>query len=585
MLLLALAAAAALTPPSVVRLYPLGGQRGTEVEVEFTGARLDRIDSAEFDQQDLAWKRTIESKPGLVRGVVAIGPNAALGPHWLRLKGPGGKSNAMLFNAGQFAAVREMEPNDEDAHAQAIPALPAEVYGELKDRGESDYYAFEASAGERLTFEIRAIEYGSNLDCRLHLLNAEGRLLVSSDDRSDYDDAPYFEHQFAAAGRYLLHVDQYHGPRAADPKNNTYILRVSGLPRVDFLTSLGGAAGSKARTGISGNGLLAVESVWLARARQAEFYRLTYPHNLAIDLKSDPSAVERIQGTVVSRSPDHAGFEFDLTGARPGLWRLWIRGSNGETDVSSYEVSPAGEQAFDGVLRRPGDRGTFPISVKKGAPVHLWVNAAQYGSPHLDSVLELRDGAGRTVASNDDIVSGAASLGNPDSSLFHTPDADGEWTAVVRDRLGRGGPSYVYRLRAAAGRPSFHLWALPESIVAEPGGTAEIKVQMAREEGFEKEEVEVWVEGAFAAQGKFRADQAWELGADGLQMTTPELALKVSIPETLQPGTYAVRIFGKGAGQVVEAHANLWRGPLTNLFNFVRRPMPSVEITVVAKAQ
>ncbi len=606
----------AVEPPRIEKVFPLGGQRGTDVEVELSGSGLINIDSAAFDSNDLTWKKTIAAGPDKVTGVISIGSAAAPGPHILQLRGQDGNSNSVLFNAGQFPARRESEPNDSREQAQVLSGFPLEVYGELANRSETDFYAFDAGAGERLAFDLRSLEHGSNLECKMRLVDSGGKPLLFSDDRGDFDETPYLEYRFTTSGRYYVQVDQYHGPRAADPKNNTYILRISSLPKISFSSNLGGQTGATLRARLTGQDLQRIDRVFLTKARLAEHFRFTYPNTISLDLRPDPATgerVERLSGRVTGSSPDHADVEFAIpSGASTGLWRLWGGAPEGlieggfleisrEREVSELEVSKhdAGSGAprqeplvIRGALAQPKERDRFTFPVQAGKTMHFHVQSAQLGSPALDSVLELHDAKGKLLAANDDVVTGAASFGNPDSSLFYTPKEDGPIQLTIRDRLGRGGASYAYRLHAAYQRPLFQLWTLPDNVIVERSGSVEFKVRMAREEGFDKEEVEVWVEGlpagVTAQPAKFRADQAWELGGDGLQMITPELALSIQASASLPVGTYAFQVKGAAGNEkddpqrrVVSAQSNLLIGPLTNLFNFVRRPLPGITLTVV----
>ena len=601
----------AAEPPRVERVFPLGGQRGTEVEVEFDGAGLININSAAFDCADLTWKKTTAVSPDKVTGIIVIAPGAAPGPHMLQLRGLDGNSNSVLFNAGQFPARKETEPNDSRLQAQALSGFPVEVYGELKTRSETDFYALDIRAGQWLAFDLRSLEHGSNLEAKMRLAGPDGKPLLFSDDRSDFDETPYLEYRFANSGRYYLQVDQYHGPRAADPKNNTYILRISSLPRISYSSNPGGQTGATLRARLTGQELQRLDRVFLTKARLAEHFRFTYPHTISLDVRPDPGTgedVERISGRVTGSSPDHADVEFAIpSGASPGMWRLWGGTSGGLTEGGFFEISgeselseheagslalPQGSSVIRGALLQPKERDRFSFAVQAGQPLHFHVQAAQLGAPSLDSVLELHDAQGKLLAANDDVVTGAASFGNPDSSLFHTPGENGVVQLTIRDRLGRGGPSYAYRLHAERRKPLFQLWTLPDNLIVERGGSTELRVRMAREEGFDREPADIWVEGLPAGvtvkPAQFRADQAWELGGDGLQMTTPELALPITTSDSLPAGTYTLQVFGAAAGEkgdphrrVVRAQSNLLAGPLTNLFNFIRRPLPAITLTVV----
>jgi hypothetical protein len=233
----------------------------------------------------------------------------------------------------------------------------------------------------------------------------------------------------------------------------------------------------------------------------------------------------------------------------------------------------------------------YRIQGLAGRPLHFWTLAAQLGVPHLDTVLELRDASAKKLAENDDVVAGQGSLiGNPDSSLFYTPEHDGPLFLSVIDRVKRGGPDYAYRLKVRSEKPGFQLFTTPENFVIQRGGSNEIHVRMVRETGFTGE-VLVWFEGVppgvEAPHGKFRADQLFEPNADGADMIIPEITFDIKVPEALASGTYPIRVLGVAAAEeknadrvVVEAETTMMMGPLLDLWNFVRRPLPAIAMTV-----
>ena len=103
--------------PSIIRIYPIGGQSGTTVPAEILGQHLANATSVEFDCKDLAWIRTTGASAGKVTGLVSISPEAALGPHMLRVVTKDGYSTSAMFNVGLFPSVAESEPNDAGAGA------------------------------------------------------------------------------------------------------------------------------------------------------------------------------------------------------------------------------------------------------------------------------------------------------------------------------------------------------------------------------------------------------------------------------------------------------------------------------------
>ena len=113
---------------------------------------------------------------------------------------------------------------------------------------------------------------------------------------------------------------------------------------------------------------------------------------------------------------------------------------------------------------------------------------------------------------------------------------------------------------------------------------------MVRESGFTGE-VLVWFEGVppgvNAPRAKFRADQLFEPNADGADMIIPEITFQIRVPDSVTTGTYPIHISGVAASdenssdrQVVEAETTMIMGPLLDLWNFVRRPLPNIAMTI-----
>jgi hypothetical protein len=251
-------------------------------------------------------------------------------------------------------------------------------------------------------------------------------------------------------------------------------------------------------------------------------------------------------------------------------------------EISEGGALPAAfPYTVNGVLGKARERDTYSIVGKVGVPIYVSTLSAQLGAPYLDTVLALKDAAGKKLAENDDVVAGwGGLLGNPDSSLFFTPAVDGPLQLQVRDRLNRGGELYPYRLRFASRRPGFQLFTTPENLTVKCGGTAVLKVHLVREMGFVGE-VEVWVDGVEGLRGKFRTDQLFEPNADGADMLIPEMELRVSGLD--KAGVVPLRVWGRGAdGVVVEGHTATMIGPIyQGDWNFFRRPVAGITLTVV----
>ena len=228
----------------------------------------------------------------------------------------------------------------------------------------------------------------------------------------------------------------------------------------------------------------------------------------------------------------------------------------------------------------------YDIEAVAGEPLHILTLASQLGLPYIDTVLELFDSQGKLVAEHDDVMTGQGTvIGNPDSSLFYVPQRDEPLKLVVRDRIGRGGPTFQYRLRVRRARPGFQLLVEPENFTVPRGSAADLTVFLIRQPGFE-DDIEVWADGLpsqrEALSGKFRADQFFGPSADGDNIIIPELTFRIEAPEYLTAGVYPFQVRGRAGtdGPVVKAHTSLWIGPPRKR-NDIRRPIPSLTMYVV----
>jgi hypothetical protein len=442
------------------------------------------------------------------------------------------------------------------------------------------------------------MDHGSAVEARMALLHANGQKIAYNDDRDHYDENPRLEYTFPQSGVYGLRLDQYRGPRGFTfGKNNAYLLRISNLPNPLSLSPLGARRGALSRFSLHGSALAAVSQAYLTPLRLAEYSRMTYPYTMPIRFEPDPPSPTRLPAQILAASPSRLDFAVAIPAhASPGLWKLWLVSPAGHTDALPLEISDLPERTdaqplppapppyvVNGLLATPGQRQRFLIPARAGQPLRFSTLAAQLGAPFLDTVLTLRDPQGRKLAENDDVVAGwGGLLGNPDSTLFYTPTTSGTLTLELRDRLLRGGPLYPYRLKVESAAPSFQLFTTPENLTVRRGQTTTLKLHLVREAGFSGE-VSVRVEGAGPPlSGRFRPDQLFEPNADGADMLIPEI--EFTLPAPGPPGLYPLTITGQAPAHPapVTAHTAVMIGPIyQGDWNFYRRPLPAITLTVV----
>ncbi|MEZ5353723.1 MAG: hypothetical protein R2762_13880 [Bryobacteraceae bacterium] len=517
-------------------------------------------------------------------------------------KTPRGRTNSRLFNVVQFPGVDELEPNDPGSSPQKIALQPQVLHGYLRGRQDIDVYEFTARAGERWVFDLRSIEYGSHLECELLLEDSAGQRVAFNDDRDDYLETPRIEHRFANHGVYRLRVDQYRGPQQVNCAENCgYMIEISRLPVVIAADPLGLSPGVRQRVRLFGAGLDGARAVSIATVRAGEYYRLTFPFTIPVRAGADHTA--RIGGVVAGRGSDWIDVDFDVPAtAEEGLWRLWVDTEHGNADGINLEVSrgagvdesnarrtswASGPLTVNGRLASAGEEDSYWIDAAPDRPIRAFTLATQLGLPTIDTVLELFDAEGKLLAEHDDLMTGQGTvIGNPDSSLYYVPKKAGRLRLVVRDRIGRGGSTFAYRLHLSNDSPGFRLLTEPEEFRIAPGQEGSMEVLLIPDPGF-GEAVEVWAEGfpggVTSSRERFPGDQPFGPSGDADNILIPTVEVKIRTPASLEAGEYPIRVYGRAAsgGPAVEAFTTLWIGPPRKR-NDVRRPLPAVTMSVTA---
>ncbi len=124
--------------------------------------------------------------------------------------GLGQRGTASFDAPTGLAYFTESEPNDTPAQANALGTVPLVATGTIYPIGDSDYYAFQASAGDRLFAATQtSFSASASTDSVLELYFADGVTLVEADD----NDGTFGSLSSSIAGANL-------------PATGTYYLRV-----------------------------------------------------------------------------------------------------------------------------------------------------------------------------------------------------------------------------------------------------------------------------------------------------------------------------------------------------------------------
>jgi hypothetical protein len=167
--------------PYLESLFPFGGRRGSVVEVQLLGNRLEGAD----------------------RLTLALAADAPLGRQELRARTAAGYSNPIGFEVGDLPELRESEPNNTPEKANAATGAVA-INGRIEKAGDVDLFRFRSPSDQRWVVEVFARRFGSPLDALLTLQDAQGKVLQRNDDASGPDARIEFDAKKDTD--YLLHL-------------------------------------------------------------------------------------------------------------------------------------------------------------------------------------------------------------------------------------------------------------------------------------------------------------------------------------------------------------------------------------------
>jgi hypothetical protein len=418
--LLGSAVMAQAVSPSFTATSPLGGQRGTEMELLLRGDRLDDAQEVFFYGPGLTVLKLEEIKNNTLKARIQIAPDCRIGEHALRIRTATGVSDVRTFWVGPFPTVEEKEPNNEPAKAQSIP-MNVTIQG-VVEREDVDCFVVEAKQGDRIAVEVEGIRLGRTVfDSLVTILDESGQVLKKADGSNLVLQDAIVSVVAPKAGRYFVQLrETAYGGSA----NHFYRMHVGNFPRPLAVYPAGGRAGETLSVNFIGDA-------------KGEFTR---PFALP--------AVPQEKFGILAQQDEHFA-------PSPN----WLR-------VSSFpnilEAEPNNDQehatateleltvALNGILSQNGDTDWFRFKAQKGQNFEVNVFARRIRSS-LDPVVQIFDAKGKSLAQNDD----SAGL---DSYVRFSVPADGEYCLKVSDQLSKGGPEFTYRVEINQASPAVSLY-------------------------------------------------------------------------------------------------------------------------------
>ena len=423
--------------PSLGSITPRGGQRGTEMVLTLSGARLADAQEVLFYSPGFSVSKLEVVNTNQVKVTVKIAADCRPGEHAMRLRTKSGISELRTFWVGALPIVQEKEPNSDFDKPQKIP-LNVTVEGVVQNE-DVDYYAVDLKKGQRLSVEIEAMRLGVTFfDPYIAILDSKRFELATSDDSPLNKQDGIAAIVAPADGTYVIQVREsaYGGNGAC-----VYRLHVGTFPRPLAVVPAGGKAGEEVEVRFLG----------------------------------DPGGEIKQKIKLPAKPTDKFGvYAQDASGISPSPlpFRVSEHGNVVEVEPNdTHETATPAELplALNGVIEKPGDIDHFRFKAKKGQVYDVHCYARRLGSP-LDPVMVLSVFKGGAIAANDDAI-------GPDSYFRVTIPADGEYVLSVTDHLKKGGPTYAYRVEFTPVRatttvtiPKVALFSQERQTIAVPRG-------------------------------------------------------------------------------------------------------------------
>ena len=481
--------------PSLISVFPLGGQQGSRIELEIRGESLDGAYSIIFGSAGL------EARVGeveMIEGPEPAGPypkkeksssffrvtahltvesSVPAGTHPFRLVSHRGVSNALHFRVDEGGVISEIgTPHPSARQAQEI-GVPVIVNGRIGEHGELDAYGFDAVAGQDLTFEIAQTEH---FEPRLALYRPTGswldpdrptRLLFREQENSDLIPVRNrYTYRVAESGRYLVEVGSLLGKGGPDCG---YQLRV--------LTAVPAPQATSEPAWTERHFTRKIDGEWTGRLR-SRTVRQANP-------SSQPPETASAAGSL-SASPDSPG-----SAAAPvpeNLSRIQEQEPNG---VRGQALPLAVGDIVEGSIGAPGDRDTYAFEGEAGAELVFELETSGVEPPHFNPRLELFGEQGESLLANvhkhQTVYNGggipSSFLKTVEPKMAYTLEQSGRYFVEVSDVTSRyGGPEYGYRLLVRAPIP--HVGAIEvdpsDRINLVPGRARKLSIVTHQEEGF-----------------------------------------------------------------------------------------------------
>lgn len=404
--------------PEIVSIVPAGIQRGVPTEITFNGARIGDAKQFLFFTPGIEATNITAVNDNQIKATITASADCPCDLHAFRLYTSSGLSNLRLLSVGAMPVVSEVEPNSDFTLPQVIP-MNHTVHG-LVQPEDVDYFAVDLTKGQTLTLELEGLRLAymyDFFDPFVAILDAKRFELARSDDLPLVQQDGICSMVAPEDGRYIIEVRE---SSFGGSDRSYYRLHVGSFPRPMAMFPAGGKPGQTLDVQcIDALGQSWTQSVTLPPQVQPIFRAWAQKDGL---IAPSPNYLRVFEGENVLEAGENQ-------------------------DPNAVPIHPTLPVAFNGILEKENDDDWFGFTAKKDQQLEIRAYARKTLRSPIDAVLMIRKKGGGQLAANDD-------SGGPDPYLSFKVPEDGEYVVGLRDHLGVGGPTHVYRIEIALPSPS-----------------------------------------------------------------------------------------------------------------------------------
>lgn len=443
------------TEPQVVSMFPIGATAGRASEIEVLGRNLvgpraiwvddDGIQGEIVDVEPIALRlkegKFIRTVAGhRVRLWISVDKQTALGPHALRLITHQGVTNGLIFWVNSGPVVDEAEAEHATPKKAQAVTVPVVINGRISEEQEVDYYAFEITSPQELTFEVvEGVQrsHGDYLKVPGFQLELYGR------EESWFDPKRVIKlGETNTAGSNLL---QFKYAANIQPRltyrfvrNGLYRIRVTGWFGASYQIQIAPPESFPTMTRRQ-----SIDKILPSHWEERSFARRLQTDRIrSLLMRSTPTSDKTAKKTVAPPS---------IPEKNPSshLWMVPISREREPNNVASQALQISTPILVEGTIEQAEDVDTFSFQAKQGEALAFELETPRKTYPSFNPRLAIFDPAGQELFTNifTRPYSGVYYWTTAEVKTVLTFPQEGEYLLQIQAVSKRhGGPDFSYRL-------------------------------------------------------------------------------------------------------------------------------------------